>query len=313
MTRLSEKCWKKLSMSNMEKSVAMPLDVFRLLRDLIAEYCGIFYDDDSRYILELRLSRRLRILGLDDYRDYYRFLLFDRRRDDELANIVDVLTVNETYFFREERQFRAFSEEICTELKSSRAESRKIRIWSAGCATGEEPYTVAMLLNENPSMFRGWDIEILGSDINQRVLRTAKDGIYRKNSFRATDAVFMDKYFKKEDGEYKLRDEVRTLVNFNRLNLLDAGKVHLMGKVDIVFFRNVLIYFHAKAKKQVIENIYHRLSDGGYLLLGHAESLVNVSTSFALKHLKNDMVYQKPRRSGVSMSDESLFRLVRGK
>ncbi len=293
-----------------EQLIRLPVDVFRLLRDLISDYCGIFFDDDSKYILERRLNRRLGINGLDNFRDYYRFLLYDKRKDDEMSSVIDVLTVNETYFFREHRQLKAFSEEICEELRPLKSETRKIRIWSAGCASGEEPYTIAMLLLDNPGLFRGWDVEVVGSDINQRVLRTARTGLYTKNSFRATDGYYLEKYFEKDGDVYKIKDEVKRLVNFNSLNLLDSGKVHLVRKADVIFCRNVLMYFHLPAKKKLIDNLFDRLADGGYLFLGHAESLINVSTAFSLKHLKNDMVYQKPRRSGISLSDESLLRMV---
>jgi chemotaxis protein methyltransferase CheR len=300
-------------MVSREKLIHLPEDVFRLLRDLIAEYCGIFFEDDSRYLLERKLNRRVKVNGLDNFRDYFRFLLYDKRKDDELSNVVDVLTVNETYFFRELNQLKAFSGEICQELKALKPDARKIRIWSAGCASGEEPYTIAMLVLERAPLFKGWEVEILGSDINRRVLQTARNGVYRKNSFRATDDYYLNKYFMKEGDSYRIKDEVKRLVNFNCLNLLDPCKAHLVGMMDIIFCRNVLMYFHHNAKKRVVDNFHGRLSDGGYLLLGHAESLINVSTAFSLKHLRNDMVYQKPRTSGVSMSNESLLRMVWGR
>lgn len=293
-----------------EELINLPEDVFRLLRDLIADYCGIFFEDDSKHLLERKLNARLKANGLDNFRDYFRFLLYDRRRDDELSSVVDVLTVNETYFFREPRQIKAFAEEICEELKALKSDARKIRIWSAGCASGEEPYTIAMLVLERAPLFKGWDVEIVGSDINRRVLQKARNGVYRKSSFRATDGYFLNKYFLTEGDSYRIKDEVKRLVNFNCLNLMDPCKAHLVGVMDVIFCRNVLMYFHLNAKKRVVDHFYSRLFDGGYLLLGHAESLINVSTAFSLKHFKNDMVYQKPRASGVSMSNESLLRMV---
>jgi chemotaxis protein methyltransferase CheR len=296
-----------------EEKITLPEDVFRLLRDLISEYCGIYFDDGSRFMLERRLNRRLRSRGLDNFRDYYRYLLYDRHADEELSEIIDVLTVNETYFFREQNQLDAFVNEICTELRAHRKDSKRLRIWSAGCASGEEPYTIAMLVLENPGVFSGLDVEIVGSDINNRVLQTARKGVYGKNSFRATDEYYIRRYFREEDGRFRIKDEVKSLVSFNYLNLLDPVKARLVGTMDIIFCRNVLIYFHAGAKKKVIESFCRRVSEGGYLLLGHAESLMNVSTAFALKHLKSEMVYQKPRKSIVSMSDETLFRMVWGR
>jgi chemotaxis protein methyltransferase CheR len=293
--------------------IRLPEDVFRLLRDLISDYCGIYFDDSSKYLVERRLSRRVRIHGLDDFRDYYRFLLYDRRSEEELSDIIDILTVNETYFFREQNQLKAFIDEICVELKELRKDSMKLRVWSAGCSSGEEPYTIAMLILEKPQLFGDWDIEIVGSDINQRVLHIARKGAYRKNSFRTTDEYYLKKYFRETEDGFEINDVVKKLVNFNCLNLLDPFKTRFVGAMDVIFCRNVLIYFHTEAKKKLIDNFYHRLSDGGYLLLGHAESLMNVSTAFTLKHFRNDMVYQKPRKTAVTMSDDSLIRMVWGR
>lgn len=292
--------------------VEMPEDVFRLLRDLISDYCGVYYDDDSKYVLERRLNRRLQVCGMQDFRDYYRFLLYNHDRENELAEIVDILTVNETYFFRENKQFDALLEEIAPELMSIRTGGRKLRIWSAGCASGEEPYTIAMLVLENPQIFGDWDVEVLGSDINKRVLQKARKGVYRKNSFRATEDYYIKKYFERDGDDFRIDDKVRGLVDFSHLNLLDPKRFSFLGDLDIIFCRNVLIYFHRGAKIKVVESFHDRLLGGGYLLLGHAESLMNISTSFALKHLRNDMVYQKPRSPDMSISDENLYRMVWG-
>lgn len=278
-----------------EKEDVIPLaeDVFRLIRDLIKDYCGIYFDDGSRYLIEKRLTRRVKSRHLDNFRDYYRFILYDKNTEEELSAIIDIVTVNETYFFREQNQLKAFSEEILEELKKTNKGRKTLRIWSAGCSTGEEPYTIAILINERGD-FNGWDIEIHGSDINQRVLQTARRGIYGKNSFRTTEPRIINKSFREEDGFHKILDSVKKNVNFSCLNLLDPFKIRFLGKMDVIFCRNVLIYFDNISRKKVIENFYDRLVDGGYLLLGHAESLMNISTAFTLRHFKNDMVYQKP-------------------
>jgi len=278
-----------------EKEDVIPLsdDVFRLIRDIIKDYCGLYFDDGSKYLLEKRLARRIHSLHLDDFRDYYRFIRYDKNSEEELATIIDLLTVNETYFFREQNQLRAFSEEILEELKEKNRDRRSLRVWSAGCSTGEEPYTIAMLIQETGN-FVGWDIEIYGSDINQRVLQAARKGIYRRNSFRTAETRYIDRYFTEEDGSYRIADGVKRYVNFSYLNLLDSYRTRFLGKMDVILCRNVLIYFDGPSRKKVIENFHDRLVDGGYLLLGHAESLINISTAFTLKHFKNDMVYQKP-------------------
>ena len=279
-----------------ERLIPLPTDVFRLIRDYIHEYCGIFFDERSKYLLERRLNRRLVVNHLKDFREYYRLLMYDRARNRELQTIIDILTVNETYFFREQNQFAAFSEEIVKELQERNKDNKRMRIWSAGCSTGEEPYTVAMYVLEDESL-NGWDVDIVGSDISQRVLTVAREGIYKKNSFRATHKYFIKKYFHEHPkGDFKVTDNVRKLVTFNFLNLFDPYKVKMIGKVDVIFCRNVLIYFDLIARKRVIEHFFDILKDGGYLLLGHTESLINLSADFELKHLKNDMVYQKPKK-----------------
>jgi len=283
-----------------EKEEIFPLDedVFRLIRDFVRDYCGIYFDDDSRYLLEKRLSRRIRTHHFSTFREYYRHLLYDKSRDEELAAIIDIITVNETYFFREQNQLKTFSEEILPECKKTNKDKKRLRIWSAGCSTGEEPYTLAMLILEK-GLFHGWNIEIFGSDINQRVLQVARSGTYRKNSLRTTEPYFLRKYFRPEDGTYRISDGVKQYVNFSHLNLLDPFKVKLVGTMDIIFCRNVMIYFDHPSRRKVINMFHERLVDGGYLLLGHAESLINISTAFNLRHFKYDMVYQKPLKTGA--------------
>jgi chemotaxis protein methyltransferase CheR len=281
-----------------EKTIPLPDDVFRLLRDFIHAYCGIFFDDGSKFLLERRLSRRLEQNRLRSFEEYYHFLRYDRKREEEIVVLIDNLTTNETYFFRESQQLRAFSEEILPELRQARSERKTLRIWSAGCSTGEEPYTIAILLLESGDWWRDWQIDILGSDINQRVLHTARKGVYKKNALRATSPEMLAKYFvADEKGDYRIADRVKELVSFSSVNLLDPFKSSLISNMDVIFCRNVIIYFDREAKKKVMESFYHKLRDGGYLLLGHSESLINISNAFALRTLKHDMVYQKPLRT----------------
>jgi chemotaxis protein methyltransferase CheR len=280
-----------------EQAIPLPDDIFRLLRDFIHGYCGIYFDDGSKFLLERRLTRRLEQRQLRSFEEYYHFLRYDRKREEELAVLVDNLTTNETYFFRESPQLRAFSEEILPELREILADRKVIRIWSAGCSTGEEPYTIAILMLESGDWWRDWQVEILGSDINQRVLHTARKGVYKKSAHRVTSPEMLAKYFTEEEkGNYRIADRVRELVSFSYLNLLDPYKTSLISNMDVIFCRNVIIYFDKEAKKKVIESFYEKLRKGGYLLLGHSESLINISNAFALRTLKNDMVYQKQHR-----------------
>ncbi len=278
-----------------EPDMLMSDEEFRLIRDLIHSHCGLFFEKDAKYLLEKRLSRRLSSHQLTSFKDYYHFLKYDRKKDQELSDIMDLVTTNETYFFREAFQLKAFTDEILPELKALKEKrgERSLRIWSAGCSTGEEPYTIAMLMLDSGS-FRDWHVEIIGTDISLRVLQQARKAVYGKSSFRATDERYVRRFFQMQDDCYKITDEVKELVTISQLNLFDMNRLALLGKMDLIFCRNVMIYFDQSAKKRVIDAFHTSLSQGGYLLLGHSESLMNISTAFTLRHLQNDMVYQKP-------------------
>lgn len=275
--------------------VPMSEEEFRLIRDLVHGHCGLFFDHDTKYLLEKRLGKRLAEHNMTSFREYYHFLKYDKGREQELSDIMDVLTTNETYFFREAFQLKAFTEEILPEIKAAKEKKgeRQLRIWSAGCSTGEEPYTIAMLLL-GMGCFNNWKLEIFGTDISHRVLQHARKAMYGKSSFRTTEEGHIKRYFSEQDGCFRISDDVKRLVTISHLNLFDENRIVLLGKMDVIFCRNVIIYFDQVAKKKVVDTFYRTLREGGYLLLGHSESLLNTSTAFALRHLKNDMVYQKP-------------------
>ena len=275
--------------------IPMSMDEFRLLRDFVYQHCGLNFTEDSKYLLEKRLARRLETHNLQSFKDYYYFLRYKPEKDQELSAVVDLLTTNETYFFREEYQLKTFAEEILPEIrKRKEAEgNRSLRIWSAGCSSGEEPYTLAMLLLDQPWL-NSWQVEIIGTDISQKVLSKARQGEYSEASFRNTDPVYRHRFFEENSGKMQIGDNVKSLVTISHLNLFDQARVALLGKMDIVFCRNVIIYFDLDGKKKVIDSFFQRLHLEGYLLLGHSESLINLSTAFQLRHFQHDMVYQKP-------------------
>jgi chemotaxis protein methyltransferase CheR len=269
---------------------------FRLVRDMIRDYCGLSFAADAGTLLARRLAKRMTLLGIGDFREYYRLIRYGRDRDQEMSDLIDLLTTNETYFFREVLQLRALTDEIIPELLQRRGErsgETPLRIWSAGCSTGEEPYTVAMLLLET-GCCEGVPVEIIGTDISHRVLQQARRGIYGDSAFRATDGYFQQKYFRREEKGYRIVDTVRDLVTISHLNLLDESRLALIGRVDIIFCRNVMIYFDRPVRVQVAGAFFGALREGGYLLLGHADSLMNITTAFSLRHLAHDMVYQRP-------------------
>ncbi len=281
-------------MTLFEPKVKMDEEEFRLIKDFIYQNSGISFDISSKFLLERRLAHRLEVNNLSNYRDYHRYLLYDPKRDEELSVILDILTTNETYFFREKCQLKAFTEEILPEIMERKKDRRRLKIWSAGCSTGEEPYTIAMLLIEK-GILKDWDVDIFANDISNRVLLAARKGVYAESSFRATESYYRERFFEPcEGGRYRIKDEVKGLVKFGQLNLLNRTRIGLLGFMDIIFCRNVIIYFDAESKKKVIGNLYDRLEHGGYLLLGHSESLIGISTAFTLQSLKNDLVYRKP-------------------
>ncbi|HJZ10860.1 MAG TPA: protein-glutamate O-methyltransferase CheR [Acidobacteriota bacterium] len=266
---------------------------YRMITDFIYKNSGLRFDETTKFLVQKRVSNRIRELNIDSFEKYYYYLVYHPNRDSELDHLLDLITTHETYFFREERQLSAFDQEILPQILSEKNESKTLRIWSAGCATGEEPYSIAILCAQKEEL-QGWEVDIFASDISQRVIHRARQGIYPESSFRSTLESFRDRYFVRVgDHQYRIQDHLRQMVTFGKLNLLDEQKAGLFGELDVIFCRNVIIYFDIEAKKKVIENLYQRLRRNGFLLLGHSESLLSLSTRFRLVHLKNDMVYQK--------------------
>lgn len=279
--------------------VRMTDDETRLLVEAIQERCGITLSINSGFFLERRLSPRLEALGLSSYLDYYQFLRYDPGGEREMEELIERITTHETYFFREQYQLDALSEEILPELARRLATHKRLQIWSAGCSTGEEVYTLAMLVLES-GLFRGWDVRVMGSDISRKVLSTARNATYGENSFRTTPPELRRKYFVESKGRLVVRDEVRALCHFGQLNLLATQRFRVLGKQDVILCRNVLMYLSQQTRHNAVEAFYDSLNPGGYLLLGHSESLLNVTTRFDLCHLQKDLVYRKPLRGSPS-------------
>jgi len=268
---------------------------FRLLASFIYDYAGLYFDDASRFLLESRLQNRLKEHHFDSFLKYYHYLLYHQDRVEELKVMIDIVTTNETYFYRERNQLDAFAEEILPELAERNAKKKRLRIWSAGCSTGEEPYTLAILCSESGLFDNTWELDIIGTDISQRVLTTARKAVFSQSSFRATEENKLNRYFSRnEDGKYALDDTIRNMVHFGHLNLMDEKMMGLIRECDVIMCRNVIIYFDKNAKAKAVNSFFRKLVPGGYLLLGHSESLMNITTVFKLKHLTRVMVYQKP-------------------
>ncbi len=268
---------------------------FRLLASFIYDHAGLYFDDASRFLLESRLQNRLKEHHFDSFLKYYHYLLYHQDRVEELKVMIDIVTTNETYFYREKNQLDAFAEEILPELAERNAKKKRLRIWSAGCSTGEEPYTLGILCSESGLFDNTWELDIIGTDISQRVLTTARKAVFSQSSFRATEENKLNRYFSRnDDGKYALDDTIRNMVHFGHLNLMDEKMMGLIRECDIIMCRNVIIYFDKNAKAKAVNSFFRKLVPGGYLLLGHSESLMNITTVFKLKHLTRVMVYQKP-------------------
>lgn len=272
-------------------------DVFRMLRDLVNEHAGLEFHDDALYAFERRLAGRVSALGLVSFEEYYRHARFDPAGVRELDEMIDLLTTKETYFFRQEYQLRAFSRELLPELVRIHGQSKRLTLWSAGCATGEEAYTLAICVLSS-GLCEGWDVRIVGTDISGRSVAAARRGVYRPTSFRSTPPEVRRAFFEERDDGAHVIEPLRRMCHFGQLNLLDAAKASMVGRANLVMFRNVLIYFDERARRRSIGNVYERLVPGGYLLLGHSESLWNVTTAFELVHLQDDLVYRKPLAAG---------------
>jgi chemotaxis protein methyltransferase CheR len=267
-------------------------DLFRRICGVIHDRTGLFFGESSRFFFEKRLDNRLEALGGMAPADYMNYLLFDAQAASEWDALLALLTTNETYFMREEKQLRCFQKDILPALRDRKA-GQRIRVWSAGCSSGEEPYSIAILVRESGAVPES-QVEIFATDINTRVLAKAKEGLYTDNSFRSVDASFKARWFAEEaPGRFRIREDLRRRVQFSRFNLFDLDRYSLLTGFDVIFCRNVIIYFDMEAKAKVMERFWEKMAPGGFLLLGHSESLISITDRFKLIHLPNDLVYTK--------------------
>jgi chemotaxis protein methyltransferase CheR len=281
----------------------------KLLQTLVYQECGMHFDDRRTPFLQDRLQRRLKECQLDSFYSYYR-LLISQPGKQELSQLLENLTVNETSFFRNKAQLDLFQKEVMEELLRHKQERRdyNVRIWSAGCSTGQEPYTAAMLVADamsyhylrNPLPFESplpkplvpapWRLEILASDINYSVLRAAQEGSYPEHQMTPVDYGYRLRYFDKVGDRYIVKRNVKELVHFDFHNLKTE---YLPQRNDIIFCRNVMMYFDEAEQKRLIEKFYRCLNPHGYLFVGHAESLLGMTDKFQMVHHNNGTAYRR--------------------
>jgi chemotaxis protein methyltransferase CheR len=268
---------------------------FQNLRDFIYSQCGIYIADNRKYLLENRLGNRLKKLNLRNFDEYYNFLRFDAGKGGEMKKLFEVITTNETSFYRNPPQLQVFQEKVLTEvLDSCRAKGKRLRIWSAGCSTGEEPYTISMIIHELlQADIASWDIKITANDLSERVLESARKGVYNDYTLRTTPKEVVERYFEMNDGVNTIKPQVKKLVSFGQINLRDRAQIKRVERSQIVFCRNVIIYFDDAMKKQVISSFYDNLLPGGYLIIGHSESLHNITRAFKPIHFPGAIIYKK--------------------
>jgi len=281
----------------------------KLLQTLVYQECGMYFDERRVHFLQDRLQRRLRATGLDSFYSYYR-LLTSRDGKQELAALLENLTVNETSFFRNKPQLDLFHKVVLEDVLHRKQARRdwSLRIWSAGCSTGQEPYTLAMLVcdalayyylrnplpfdmpNPKPLIPPPWKVEILASDISYSVLRTAQEATYPESQMEPVDYTYRLRYFDKTGDRYQVKKSVRELVQFDFHNLKAE---FLPQRNDIIFCRNVMIYFDEAEQKRLISKFYRCLNPEGYLFVGHAESLFGLTDRFRMIHQNNGTGYQR--------------------
>lgn len=254
---------------------------------------GISFAENKRYFVDKRLIERIQKTGASGVEDYFERL---RRHDanGEIEILINLLTINETYFYREDHQLECLANGILPELVSGRRKGDRIRIWSMPCSTGEEPYSIAMYLLENWPQVDDYEIEIMASDIDTNVLRAAEGGVYDARSLHRLTPEFIRRYFVSAGVEgFRLIDAIRQSVRFTKVNASDPVEMRGFSNIDVIFCRNMLIYFDDRSRRQVVESFYDSLCQGGFICLGHSESMSRISSLFEVRKFPQAIVYQK--------------------
>jgi len=264
---------------------------FKLFQELIYKETGINMSDKKKKLVVARLSKRLRALNLQNFTQYYEFLNDSGNTDKEIVNLINRVTTNKTNFFREKHHFDFLFTELLPQLivQGEKTGTRRLRIWSAGCSSGEEPYTLAMVLNDAFKAQRGWDIKILATDLDTEILQSAIDGVYPTQIVSPIPKEYLIRYFSRDSKGYRANNILRSMISFRKLNLMNET-FPMKYPFDIIFCRNVIIYFDAPTKEGLLNKFHYHLKTGGHIFIGHSESLMHMKTKF--KYLKHT-IYQK--------------------
>jgi len=276
----------------------LSLSDFKLFRGLINQRSGIFLSEAKQNFLAIRLNYRMEACKLSSFKEYYYYLKYDPKGNEEMQKLINAVSVNETYFFRDKDQLSIFKNHALhgiMNLKRSRGE-RQIKIWSAACSTGEEPYSIAILvsdvINRTPTH---WDVEIIATDISTLALASARRGEYDDYALRETKLNYLNRYFEQAgQGKYQVISDIKKMVSFGHINLTDSSSTRKIIDMDCVFCRNVIIYLDMDSRRRVIENMYRSLNQNdGYLFLGQAENLREIESPLQPLHFDGTVIYRK--------------------
>jgi chemotaxis protein methyltransferase CheR len=261
--------------------------------DFLYRRTGLSFSEGKRYFIDRRLRERISATGSSSFQAYFSLLRADA--DHEIEFLINSFTVNETYFYREDHQLRCMTSNLLGAIARQRQPGSTIRIWSIPCSTGEEPYSIALWLMENWPQVDNYNIEIVGSDIDTRALKAAAEGIYGDRALMRLSRVIVDRYFKPvADRKHEIDEGLRNSIEFTRANVIDPKDMARYRDFDLIFCRNVLIYFDDASRRQAAENLYDCLRPGGYICLGHSESMIRISSLFGVCRFADAIVYQKP-------------------
>ncbi|KLK90495.1 chemotaxis protein CheR [Microvirga vignae] len=279
-------------MSRPRKAQALTADEIRRLCAFLYRHTGMIFGESKRYYIERRVADRMAATGTHTFPAYFAYI---ESNGGEVEHLINIFTVNETYFYREEHQLRCLSRSLLPAIVENRQPGDLVRIWSVPCSTGEEPYSVAIWLLENWPMVDAYHIEIVGSDIDTRVLFEAEDGDYGERALARLPRDVVERYFEPpRDGQRRLIQDLRESVKFTAANLIDAASVAAQGRFDVIFCRNVLIYFDDASRLLAVNNLFNALHPEGYICLGHTESMTRISKRFDLRRFEDAIVYQRP-------------------
>jgi chemotaxis protein methyltransferase CheR len=275
---------------------------FRRLCEFLYRRTGMVFTEAKRYYVERRIVERMQETGCGSFANYFSRLRTDTRG--EIEQIINAFTVNETYFYREDHQLQCLTSDLLTNRIRKKSKGDPIRIWSAPCATGEEPYSIAMWLLENWPLVDDYEIEIIGADIDTAVLEAARRGVFGKRALMRLSPYLVAKYFSQLTEErWQILDELRESVRFGEVNIVEPHATRPYGQFDVIFCRNVLIYFDDTSRRIAAENLYENLLPGGFICLGHTESMSRISSLFEVSRFTDAIVYQRPTSGGSAREE----------